>query len=97
MTTYNTIASSKEQTLVAATVDTLNFVKTGEFYEVLNRGATDLVVRFDGVDPAMPDGAGAGDNSILVLAGTSIRRQVTRTSQVKLKSSGTPAYYVEQL
>jgi hypothetical protein len=89
---------SKDATLVAATVDTLTFDKTGVFYEIVNRSTTaDIFVRFDGTNPVVADGAGAADGCTIVRAGESIRRQVARTAVVKLISSGTPAYIVEQL
>jgi hypothetical protein len=90
--TYNAIAKAKHATLVAATVDTVNFVASSQFYEVVNLSAADIYVNLDGTEPVV-----AGDDSLVVRAGEAATLYVAQgSSQVKLKSASGAEYHVAQ-
>ncbi len=93
MATYNNVATAKHATLVASTVDTVNFASAAPAYEITNLSTSaDMYARTDGTSPTV-----AGDDTTIVRAGDSVTLRGARSSQVRLISSGTPEYHLEQL
>lgn len=82
---------SKHGTLVAATVTTVTLDKDYDSVEVLNRGTVDLWLRVDGVDPVV-----AADDTYVCVGGGFVILPVPTagSTDVKLISTGTPAYSV---
>ncbi len=85
---------AKHATLVAATVDTVSFVSATAEVEVVNRGTDDIYYTVDGSTPTV-----GGDDTYIVRGGEAVGAPKNfvnpLVAQVKLMSSGSPAYSVE--
>ena len=94
MATYTVAANERgvHKTLVAATVDTVNFSKDCDRVEVINRdGAGELYFTTDSTAPTV-----GGNNTLMLPAaiGSYVTTAVGGLSVVRLISSGTPGYSV---
>lgn len=94
MATYTVAANERgvHKTLVANTVDTVNFSKDCDRVEIINRdGAAELYFTTDGADPTV-----GGNNALMLPAaiGSYVATAVGGLSVVKLIANGTPAYSV---
>ena len=96
MATFNLNAGdvgAYEKTLVAATVDTVNFQEAVDRVEIYSSGADEIYFTLDGAAPTV-----GGATTLLLPAAASVRtiRVPKRDSPtvVKLISAGTPVYSV---
>jgi hypothetical protein len=90
--TYS-VVKAKSATLVASTVDTVNFSGGMQIFSILNRSATDVIYfTIDGSTPTV-----AGDDVYAVSPGDTIVFFPRSVATVKLISSGAAPYTVEQL
>jgi len=99
MATYNLAAGdigAYEKTLVAATLDTVQFAENVENVQIFTDGTAAIYVTVDGSDAVV-----VGPRSLLVPATPSVRTiKVNRReapTTVKLISVGTPKYSVAEL
>lgn len=94
MATYTVAVGERgvHKTLVAATVDTVNFSRDCDRVEIINRdGTAELYFTTDGTTPTV-----GGNNTLMLPAaiGSYVTTAVGGLSVVKLISAGAPAYSV---
>jgi hypothetical protein len=92
MATYN-VVRSKHATLIASTVDTVNFSDTPMYcITVVNRSASNTIFwRLDGTDPTA---AGGDDNYLTVPNSSTLVLLAEEITNVRLISSGAQNYSV---
>lgn len=96
MATYSVAASkvaAHNKTLVANTVDTVQFVEGPTRVTIISDGAAAIYVTVDGTTPTI------GGSSTYLIPAVACAREIHAigVAEVKLISSGTPTYSVEAM